>query len=186
MSDVSGTSTGGPVGPGGEARLGPIAGSPRAELVDTPLSPKVVALWRAGWLIATAILMIPALIVAFAAVDLPLAVRSAIPLVVGLAGLTLTIVVPNASYRNWRYSVTDDGVELRHGVLVHHESSIPHFRVQHIDIGQGPLDRWRGIVKLTIHTASPASDGSLPGIEPHRAEELRARILERAEADDGV
>jgi hypothetical protein len=96
------------------------------------------------------------------------------------------VVVPNASYRNWRYAVTDDGVELRHGVLVRHESSIPHFRVQHIDIGQGPLDRWRGIVKLSISTASPASDGSLPGIEPDRAEELRARILARAEADDGV
>ena len=73
--------------------------------------------------------------------------------------------------------------------VVAHERSWAHGQapdVQHIDIGQGPLDRWRGIVKLTISTASPASDGSLPGIEPHRAEELRARILARAEADDGV
>lgn len=155
-------------------------------VVDTPLSPRVVLLWRTGWLIATAILLIPALIVAVAAVDLSTAVRVGLPVVVGLLGVVASILVPNASYRNWRYAVTEDGVELRHGVLVRHESSIPHFRVQHIDIGQGPLDRWRGIVKLSISTASPASDGSLPGIEPHRAEELRARILARAEADDGV
>lgn len=157
-----------------------------APVVDTPLSPRVVALWRAGWLIATAILLVPALILAVAATDLSTAVRLGLPLVVGLGGVVLSIVVPAAQYRNWRYAVTDDGVELRHGVLVRHESSIPHFRVQHIDLGQGPLDRWRGIVKLSISTASPASDGSLPGIEPHRAEELRARILARAEADDGV
>lgn len=155
-------------------------------VVDTPLSPKVVALWRASWLIATAVVMIPALILAVAGTGLPAAVRVALPVIVGLGGIGLAVFLPSASYRNWRYAVTDDGVELRHGVLVRHESSIPHFRVQHIDIGQGPLDRWRGIVKLTISTASPASDGSLPGIEPHRAEELRARILARAEADDGV
>ena len=155
-------------------------------VVDTPLSPRVVALWRASWLIATAVLLIPSVLVAVAATDLPMAVRIGLPLVVGVAGIVLAILVPNASYRNWRYAITDDGVELRHGVLVRHESSIPHFRVQHIDIGQGPLDRWRGIVKLSISTASPHSDGSLPGIEPHRAEELRTRILARAEADDGV
>lgn len=157
-----------------------------APVVDTPLSPKVVALWRAGWLIATAIVLVPCLILAVAGTDLPAVVRGGLPLAVAAIGIVLAVVVPDASYRNWRYAVTDDGVELRHGVLVRHESSIPHFRVQHIDIGQGPLDRWRGIVKLTISTASPASDGSLPGIEPERAEELRARILARAEADDGV
>jgi membrane protein YdbS with pleckstrin-like domain len=42
------------------------------------------------------------------------------------------------------------------------------------------------VVKLSISTASPATDATLPGIEPERAEALRARILERAEADDGV
>jgi membrane protein YdbS with pleckstrin-like domain len=167
----------------GTATLPVAAPSPA---VDTPLSPRVVLLWRVGWLIGTAVLLIPALIVAVAAVDLPSALRAAIPLAVLAIGIVLAIVVPNASYRHWRYAVTEEGVELRHGVLVRHESSVPHFRVQHIDIEQGPLDRWRGIVKLTISTASPASDGQLPGIEPHRAEELRARILERAEADDGV
>ena len=165
----------------------PSAGIDRLEpVVDTPLSPRVVALWRASWLIATAVLLIPALLVAVAATDIPLAVRVGLPLGVAATGIVLSIILPNASYRNWRYAVTDDGVELRHGVLIRHQSSIPHFRVQHIDIGQGPLDRWRGIVKLRISTASPASDGSLPGIEPHRAEELRARILTRADADDGV
>ncbi|MCU1497842.1 MAG: rane-flanked domain protein [Acidimicrobiales bacterium] len=155
-------------------------------VVDTPLSPRVVLLWRAPWIILTAVLLIPALAVAVGATDIPLALRLLVPVVVLAIGIGCAVLVPNATYRRWRYAVTDDGVELRHGLLVRHESSIPHFRVQHIDIEHGPIERWRGLVKLTISTASPASDAVLPGIEPDRAEQLRARILARAEADDGV
>lgn len=156
---------------------------------EVPLSPRVVLLWRAGWLVATAVALVP--VVVFLAVwrvdgDVPVAVAVLAPLVVLGLGIGLAVVVPNAAYARWRYAVTDDGVELRHGILVRRESSIPHFRVQHIDLEQGPLDRWRGIVKLKISTASPHTDAQLPGIEPERAEHLRARILDRAEADDGV
>lgn len=155
-------------------------------VVDTPLSPRVVLLWRLSWVIGTAVLLVPALLLAVFAEDLPAAVRGALPLVVLGVGVAGGVLLPAATYRRWRYAVTDDGVELRHGLLVRRESSIPHYRVQHIDLEQGPLDRWRGIVKLSISTASPASDAVLPGIEPERAEHLRTRILARAEADDGV
>lgn len=162
---------------------------PSIEVVDTPLSPRVVLLWRLGWLVATAILLVPvtALLLLWEADgDVLPALWVAAPLLLLGIGITSSIAIPNASYRRWRYAVTDDGVELRHGILVRRESSIPHFRVQHIDLEQGPLDRWRGIVKLKISTASPHTDAQLPGIEPERAEHLRARILDRAEADDGV
>jgi membrane protein YdbS with pleckstrin-like domain len=156
------------------------------DAADTPLSPRVVALWRLGWLATTAVLLVPTLLLATLATDLPAWLRALLVLAVGGGGVAGAIVVPTLTYRRWRYGVTDDGIELRHGVLVRHESSIPHFRVQHLDVQQGPLDRWRGIVKLSISTASPATDATLPGIEPERAEALRTRILERAEADDGV
>lgn len=156
------------------------------DAADTPLSPRIVVLWRLGWLLGTAVLLVPALLVAALATDLPAWSRGLLVAIVALGGVALAIVMPTLSHRRWRYGVTDDGVELRHGVIVRHESSIPHFRVQHIDLHQGPLDRWRGVVKLSISTASPATDATLPGIEPERAEALRARILERAEADDGV
>lgn len=101
-------------------------------------------LWRIGYVIVTTIFVLIATGVMAAASDLPVAVRVAVPLAVLAVGIALTVALPAAVYRRWRYAVTDDGVELRHGLIVHHESSIPHFRVQHIDIDQGPLDRWRG------------------------------------------
>lgn len=156
------------------------------DAVDTPLSPRVVALWRLSWVVLTTILLVPTLLVGALATDLPGWLRAGLPLSVLALGGSATVVLPALTYRRWRYGVTADGVELRHGVLVHHESSIPHFRVQHIDLHQGPLERWRNVVRVSISTASPATDATLPGIEPERAAQLRARILERAEADDGV
>ena len=156
------------------------------DAADTPLSPRILLLWRIGWLGGTGLLLVIALLFAALAADAPAAARVLPTVLVGAVGIVLTVLVPAASYRRWRYGVTDDGVEIRHGLLVRQESSIPHFRVQHIDLHQGPLDRWRGIVKLSISTASPATDATLPGIEPEQARTLRARILERAEADDGV
>ncbi len=160
---------------------------PSAEpVVDTPLSPRVVLFWRASWVIGTAVLLVPALLVAVAATAIPAPVRLPLPLLVLILGIAGTIWVPAATYERWRFAITDEGVELRHGLVIHRESSIPNFRVQHIDVEQGPLERWRGIVTLTISTASPASDAVIPGITPEQAEELRSRILSRAEAGDGV
>jgi uncharacterized protein len=156
------------------------------EPVDAPLSPRIVLLWQLGYVMVTGVVLVAVGIVMAIATDLPEAVRTGLPILVLMVGGVATIVLPPAVYRRWRYAITEDGVELRHGLIVHRESSIPHFRVQHIDLQQGPLDRWRGVVKVSISTASPATDATLPGIEPERAEVLRARILERAEADDGV
>ena len=81
---------------------------------------------------------------------------------------------------------TDETIELRHGLLFRAESSIPHFRVQHVDVRQGPLQRSAGIVELVISTASAATDATLPGVEPERADAIRRVVLARAEADDAV
>ena len=95
-------------------------------------------------------------------------------------------VGPRLHYARWRWELTDEGLELSHGVVLRVESAIPTFRVQQIDVRQGPLERAFGLVKPAITTASSASDGTLPGIEAERAEEIRRLLLGRVAADDGV
>ena len=153
---------------------------------SSSLSPKVLVLWRAGGAIVALIVTVGAALVGSLATAWPTLVRLALPVVVGSLAVAAVVILPSAAYRRWRYRVTEDGIELRHGIVVHHQSSVPHFRVQHVDVRRGVLQRQLGIVSLTVSTASPATDAELPGLAPDRAEAIRRHILDRAEADDGV
>lgn len=148
------------------------------------LSPRVLLFWRLGWVIGTAVLLVGAAlgVVVSDGHALWMAVAAGV-LLVGVFGGTLW---PSARYRRWHYWVNEDAIELRHGVIFRAESSIPHFRVQHIDVRQGPLQRAAGIVELVISTASAATDATLPGVDPERAEAIRQAVLARADADDAV
>lgn len=152
----------------------------------TSLSPQVMVLWRLSYATVAAIVLAVVTLVAAANDGLPDALRLGLPLAVLVVAIVAIAVIPRAEYRRWRYLVTDDGIELRHGLVVHHESSIPHFRVQHVDVRQGVLQRALKVVTLSISTASPATDAELPAVDAARAELIRARVLDRAEADDGV
>lgn len=149
------------------------------------LSPRVLLFWGLPWAILTVVVLAVVVAVALAGDGSTAGAVLAVAVTLGLGGLA-TVLVPRLRYRRWWYRVTEDRLELGHGVLVRAESSVPHFRVQHIDLRQGPLQRLAGVVDLQISTASAASDASLPGVEPDRAERIRALVLARAEADDAV
>ncbi len=160
---------------------------------DTPdfdgpqaLSPRILLLWRLLWGAVAVILTLTAVGIGAAATAWPTWVRVLVPVVVVVVVGAAAVLIPAAQYRRWRYSVTDDGIELSHGVVVQQQSSVPHFRVQHVDLRRGLIQRWLGIVSLTVSTASPATDAELPGLAPDQAESIRRRILDRTEADDGV
>jgi membrane protein YdbS with pleckstrin-like domain len=105
---------------------------------------------------------------------------------VALVGGLLAWWYPRADYRSWRYEVAEDALELRHGILRRVHSAIPYFRVQHIDVTQGPVERLVGLSQLVIHTASAGTDATIPGIAAGDAEDLRRRILARAGTGDAV
>ncbi|CAN5253444.1 hypothetical protein BH20ACT3_BH20ACT3_18720 [soil metagenome] len=171
----------GPVAPGGPAE---VDGHDLSSF--TALSHRVMVMWRLTYAVLAGVALVGALVLVGVNGSWPVPVRVALPATVAIAGVVLVVVVAAAEYRRWRYLVTDDGIELRHGLIIRNESSIPHFRVQHVDVRHGVLQRWLGIVSLSISTASPATDAELPGVEPERAEAIRRLVLDRAEADDGV
>jgi uncharacterized protein len=107
-------------------------------------------------------------------------------ILVALVGGLLAWWYPRADYRYWRYEVAEDALELRHGILRRVHSAIPYFRVQHIDVTQGPVERLVGLSQLVIHTASAGTDATIPGIAAREAEDLRRRILAKAGTGDAV
>jgi membrane protein YdbS with pleckstrin-like domain len=63
------------------------------------------------------------------------------------------------------------------GLLFRSDTVVPFGRVQHIDVHQGPLDRFFGIATLTLHTAGNHNASvSLPGLGEPLAREMREEI----------
>jgi uncharacterized protein len=85
-----------------------------------------------------------------------------------------------ARYRRWRWRLTDLALDLRHGVLVHRRETVPYFRIQQIDVIQGPVDRWLRLATLAVTTASASGSVALPGIPADDAPAVRAELLGRA------
>ena len=76
----------------------------------------------------------------------------------------------------------DEEIVIRKGRLFRTLVSVPYGRLQYVDIQSGPLARALGIASCEIHTASPESGGSLPGLPVDEAEALRTRLSARGEA----
>lgn len=150
------------------------------------LDPRVRTLWHLTAAITAAIGGVIALVVGLlsAAADFTPGVVLAAVAVVGL--VVAAVVHPRMAYRRWSWMLTGDHLEIRHGVLLRVRSAIPTFRVQQVDVRQGPIERAFGLVTLRITTASTASDGVLPGIAAEHAESVRRSLLARIADDDGV
>lgn len=156
-----------------------VAEAPGLDDRERPLAPKVVTAWRIGSLVS---LLLPTLVLStlgFVFLDVwGWAVLGAL----GAIALFLTVWYAPARYKRWRWQLTDLAVELRFGVVVRQQETVPYFRIQQIDIVQGPLDRILDLATLQVTTASASGSAALPGIANDDAPTVRAELLARAAA----
>ena len=75
-----------------------------------------------------------------------------------------------------------DEIVIRRGRIFRQMVVVPYGRLQYVDLESGPLMRHFGLASIEIHTASPASSGSVPGLPTEVAESLRERLSERGES----
>ena len=107
------------------------------------------------------------------------ALLGAVALVV-VAAWAAWVIVRQVSAISW--VELDEEIVIRRGRLFRSLVSVPYGRLQYVDIQSGPLMRSQGIATCEIHTASPESGGSLPGLPVAEAEALRTRLSARGEA----
>ena len=75
------------------------------------------------------------------------------------------------------YDLATDRLRVVRGLMFHSDTVVPFGRVQHIDVDQGPIERYYGIATLTLHTAgSHNSSVALPGIGHDDALAMRETI----------
>jgi membrane protein YdbS with pleckstrin-like domain len=104
----------------------------------------------------------------------------AVPVVLAAAAWGAWVVHRQVGAISW--VELDEEIVIRKGRLFRSLVSVPYGRLQYVDIQSGPLSRALGIASCEIHTASPESGGSLPGLPTEEAEALRARLAARGEA----
>lgn len=141
------------------------------------LDPAVVTVWRVIAAAAAAVLVVVAAGVALTTGQGWLWL---VALVVLVAAAVAVVWVPRAAHERFRWGVEDGVLRIQHGIVFRTQASVPAFRIQHIDLTQGPLDRWAGIQHLVVHTAAPGADLELPGIAASEAPRLRAELLDLA------
>ncbi len=144
------------------------------------LDPKARTLWRLSALVG----MLPVVAVALAGtfalwwfdwtwwlIALP------IPIALVIGVLTVA-VMPDLTWRHWRYEVGDDEVDLQYGVITQTRTLIPMARIQHVDTRRGPLQRRYDLASVILHTAAGANE--IPALADPDAEEVRDRIARLA------
>ncbi|WP_375429944.1 PH domain-containing protein [uncultured Friedmanniella sp.] len=144
------------------------------------LSPQYRSLRRLTTvLVAPVIFTIPALILGIAFglwwVSLLLWVLAAVIVVVRYSLIERT-------WRSWGYVERDDDLYITHGVLFRTLVAVPYGRMQLVEVESGPLERAFGLASVTLKTASPDTNATIPGLPPEEAARLRDRLTERGEA----
>jgi len=156
--------------------------SPSAQPLDddgelTRLHPNYTHALRVQTVLAAIPLLVGALVaeaMLHEAALLPPGVIAGTVLVIAAA---LVIRVPTRRYNARGFQISTDRLRVVRGLLFRSDTVVPFGRVQHIDLDQGPIERFFGIATLTLHTAGNHNASvSLPGLGEGLAREMRETI----------
>lgn len=182
--------------PGKAAGEGSVEAQPQLAVHEHafhPLAPEYVPFeQRTNYIVAA---VLGAIIIAASSPVLAVALfenRVWLSLLVVLGWLLLGVLMsllshfwPAVKYRHIRWRLGDTGMEIHRGVLWQHRIAIPVARVQHVDVSQGPVQRWFDLGTLTIHTAGTKNSSiELDGLAHSRAMQLRDQLIAQKESLD--
>ena len=169
-----------------------MSGAQVADGVEHRLDPSSVTVARIAGGIATAVLALLSLVffvvmffVGSRGLVLGLSLAGAWFLFVGFLTF-MTLWWPGVKYRHTFYSVSEEGIVIRRGVLWRATHNIPRSRVQHTDVSQGPVERAFELATLVIYTAGTHhASTSLDGLPRDRAFRIRDHLIAVGD-DDAV
>lgn len=149
-----------------------------------PVDPGYTAVLRIALLLSWGPLAVGA-----TAVDM-LAVRSVdgpVGLLTTLAWLMVLVgcvILPSRRYASIGYALGAANLRVARGFFFRVDTIVPFVRVQHIDVGQGPIERRYGLSHLVVHTSGTHnSTVTLPGLPSATAAAMREAIRSHIQSD---
>jgi membrane protein YdbS with pleckstrin-like domain len=165
---------------------------PVADSIEHRFHPKSITARRlvgGVWVVALALIfLVVVLILVFAAGPPTLVAIGLIGAWLIFAGTTGSWVWfgPAIRFKHASYRVSEQGVQVRDGILWRSVVNVPRSRVQHTDVSQGPVERKFGLATLIIHTAGN-QQASVPvsGLPFEVANQIRDLLIDGGQ-DDAV
>ena len=164
----------------------------RTEAIDPPgitwqrVSPKYVTVrlveWAIGNLLTVIVLSLPLVFVLLGWWRWPpLWLAVTVPAVTLVLAIWRLLLIPR-QVRAIGYAERDDDLLVRGGIFFQRTMTVPYGRMQYVDIGVGPVERWLGLCTLKLHTASPGTNAIIPGLPAEEGARLREQLAARGEA----
>lgn len=101
-------------------------------------------------------------------------IAMSITILVILFWLLSIFLMPYLTWKNWRYAIDENEIDLKRGVIFKTRTLIPLSRVQHVDTRQGPLLGSYNLASVTISTA--ATTHEIPALDSVIADRVRQQI----------
>lgn len=101
-----------------------------------------------------------------------------------LFGIWIVWRTPARQFACLGHQIDDESMRVVRGYLFRTDTIVPLVRIQHIDVGQGPLERFSGVAHLVVHTAGTHNSVVMvPGLEPDAAHAMRDLIRRQIRTD---
>ncbi len=78
-----------------------------------------------------------------------------------VVGAPIVIIPFLFRYRTLRYKIDADGISMKVGVFFRREVYVTYRRIQDIHVTRNLLERWMGLAKISVQTASGSSQAEL-------------------------
>jgi uncharacterized protein len=84
-----------------------------------------------------------------------------------------------------QYALREEDINLQKGFMYWRQVSVACNRIQHLEVSQGPLERYLGLATLSVFTAGTlGSDMKLPGLKLESAQKIKVRLLNKINAEE--
>jgi membrane protein YdbS with pleckstrin-like domain len=94
--------------------------------------------------------------------------------------LISSLVVKILGFKYKSYGLRQHDIIFKSGLIWREETIIPFNRIQHAEIGQGPIERMFDLSKLKVYTAGGSqSDLVIPGLSSSNAQNIKAFLIDK-------
>ncbi|ADK15238.1 MULTISPECIES: PH domain-containing protein [Clostridium] len=95
-----------------------------------------------------------------------------------------SFIWPFLEYKQWKYGIFEDKIELIEGIIIRKRTIIPISRIQNLKIEQGPIERMCKIASVNIITAGGTH--KIPAIAVKDAEKVANNLKNVIELGDKI